>query len=757
HRLSTADARPAIAAKRQTEPAKLGRMVKGELDWIVLKALSKDRDRRYETATGLARDVERFLNREPVAAGPPSAAYRARKFVARNRAAVTAAGLVLLALVAGVAGTTWQAVRAEVARAEAEQQRQNALAAAETERAAREAEADQRAVAQAKQAEAEDQRRRAEAGEKLAGDRLAQVEAERRKAAEEAGIARAVKDFLQNKLLAQTDTTVQADALVEAGGSASGATLNPTVRELLDRAARELTPDKTEASFPNQPRVQAEILHTVGDTYRRIGEYRPAIDLLKRSNALLRLHHGPDHPDTLASTSVLAHACQEAGRPDLALPLYEEALALTKARFGPDHLDTLTVTIGLARAYRDAGRHDRAVPLFERTLAVRKDRLGPDHPDTLSSMGHLGVAYHAAGEPDRALPLCREAYTRRKAQLGPDHPLTLASMADLAQAYLAAGRPDRAVPLYEAALALRKVKLGPDHPETLGTMNNLGAAYHAAGRPDRAVPLLEEGQVLRKAKLGPDHPSTLAAAGNLATAYWAGRRYDRSVPLLEDTLTRQEVKLGRDHPNTVTTAYNLGVNYRDAGRAAEAVPLLERVYALWARDPARRRTIGWDLYTAYARAGRPADAARVVGEVLAQERAGHEPGSPGLGGLLAAYGKILTDLDPAAAEPVLRECLELREKLNPTAWNTANAKSLLGGALVGLGRLAEAEPLLVAGYAGLLADRANIPPPAANNLPDAADRLVELYVALGKPDEAKRWRAERAKYPFVAPPPRPAK
>ena len=96
-----------MAASRQSEPAKLGRFVKGELDWIVLKALSKERDRRYETANGFARDIERFLNHEPVQAGPVTAAYRIKKFVRRNRGQVIAAGLVLFALLAGIAGTTF--------------------------------------------------------------------------------------------------------------------------------------------------------------------------------------------------------------------------------------------------------------------------------------------------------------------------------------------------------------------------------------------------------------------------------------------------------------------------------------------------------------------------------------------------------------------------------------------------------------------------------------------------------------------------
>jgi serine/threonine protein kinase len=124
-RLSTSKARATVAANRQTDPARLGRFVRGDLDWIVMKALSKERDRRYETANGLARDVERFLSDEPVTAGPPSASYRLKKFIRRHRGPVVAAALVLLTLLAGIAGTTYGLIQARqeqaVARAERDQ------------------------------------------------------------------------------------------------------------------------------------------------------------------------------------------------------------------------------------------------------------------------------------------------------------------------------------------------------------------------------------------------------------------------------------------------------------------------------------------------------------------------------------------------------------------------------------------------------------------------------------------------------------
>jgi serine/threonine protein kinase/WD40 repeat protein len=116
-RLSTTAELPLIAASRGVDPRRLRGLVRGELDWIVMRCLEKDRDRRYETANGLARDVERYLNDEPVQACAPSAGYRLRKFVRRHRGPVLAAALVLLALVGGVVGTTWEMIRATDAEA----------------------------------------------------------------------------------------------------------------------------------------------------------------------------------------------------------------------------------------------------------------------------------------------------------------------------------------------------------------------------------------------------------------------------------------------------------------------------------------------------------------------------------------------------------------------------------------------------------------------------------------------------------------
>jgi eukaryotic-like serine/threonine-protein kinase len=167
-RLSSTEALPSIAANRGSEPKKLRGLMRGELDWIVMKTLEKDRNRRYETANGLAMDVQRYLADEAVQACPPSAAYRIRKFARRNRAAFWTTGVVTLALIIGTVVSAWQAVRAtqqSIRAAEAEGLAQERL---ETANANYEEAEEQRQAAKTQEGLANEQRKIAVANEKTA-------------------------------------------------------------------------------------------------------------------------------------------------------------------------------------------------------------------------------------------------------------------------------------------------------------------------------------------------------------------------------------------------------------------------------------------------------------------------------------------------------------------------------------------------------------------------------------------------------------
>ena len=599
-KLSTADALPSLSASRSTEPGRLTGLLRNELDWVVMKALEKDRTRRYETANGFAADVQRYLNGDTVQAHPPSAAYRLRKFARRNRGQVIAASLVLAALVAGVLGTSVGLVRAN-----------------------RSAEAERRAKvdAVAKRQEAERNLAFATKGNEILGSVFAGLDpkanyatvAELRNALRD-NLAGAVKeldgsaigdplevatmqDTLGHSLMGLGEANLAIDVLGKALATRKerlGTGYPSTLRLMNVLAAGYQAVAKTDLALPMYEetlRLQTAKLgadhpdtltsmNNLAGVYLDIGKTDRALLLYEETLKLATAKLGADHTLTLTSMNNLAEGYRAAGKVDRALPLYEEALRWATAKLGADHPHTLTSMSNLALGYLEAGRMDRALPLMEKTLRLRTAKLGAEHPDTLTSMSILAEGYRAVGKMDRALPLMEETLKLVTAKLGADHPNTLMSMNNLAQGYQAVGETDRALPLLEEMLRLRTAKQGADHPDTLTAMNNVADGHRATGRMDRALPLLEETLGIRTAKLGIDHPDTLESMNNLAMCYRALGRMDRALPLLEEALTLATAKLGADHPRTIFAMINLAGGYKDIGKMDRALPLLEEALKL---------------------------------------------------------------------------------------------------------------------------------------------------------------------------------
>ena len=289
------------------------------------------------------------------------------------------------------------------------------------------------------------------------------------------------------------------------------------------------------------------------------------------------------------------------------------------------------------------------------------------------------------------------------------------------------------------------LRLEPDL--TLTGMSKLALGYQAAGKLDKAQPLFEETLKLRKAKLGPDHLDTLENMNNLAVGYWWQKRPDQSIPLFETLLKLREKQQGRQHLDTLTTVAHLGMNYKDASRLKEAIPLLEEAYQA-AEKYSKLHSVVHPLADAYAKAGQTAKLTQLLEQHLTLARKALPKDGPQLAGELALIGlALLGQKKWSEADPLLRECLAIREKTQPDAWTTFNAQSLLGGALMGQKKYAEAEPLLLKGYAGMKQREKMIHPLGTVRLPEAIDRLIELYTVTNRPDETKKWQAERAKYP----------
>jgi tetratricopeptide (TPR) repeat protein/tRNA A-37 threonylcarbamoyl transferase component Bud32 len=435
--------------------------------------------------------------------------------------------------------------------------------------------------------------------------------------------AEAVKDFLKRVL---TQSSAQGQA-----GRGRAVDRDLTVTAAMGYAVAQL-----DGRFPDQPLIEAELRHVIGQTYRELGDTAAAAAQFRRGYELRAEHLHPDHPDALECLEGLALIHLDHRQLDEAERAITRVLAGRERSLGPDHEDTIGAVHNLAAVLSYRGQNDRAKELYEKALVGRERLLGPTNPFTLMTMSNLAGVHEEKGDHDRAEGLYALALARYEATLGPDHPDALAVAGNLAHLYSERGDDGRAERLGRRVLAGRRKVLGPDHRDTLTAAHNLGVYLADLGRGDLAEPLLARATAGRQAVLGPDHPQTLAGLNILA---------------------------------------------------------------------------------------------------LLHERQG----------------------DAAKAEPPLRALLAVREKQVPAVWSTHNTRSRLGGALSGQGRYAEAEPLLLAGFRGLVDRAADIPLEYRNpRLQEAATRLARLCAATGKPAEAARWRAEAARYREPAPPPRPA-
>jgi serine/threonine protein kinase/tetratricopeptide (TPR) repeat protein len=508
-KLSTADALPSLAANRSTEPRKLMGILRNELDWIVLKALEKDRTRRYETANGFAADIQRYLSGEQVLAVPPSVGYRLRKFLRKHRGPAIAATLMAILLLAGVTVSSWQTVRA--IRAE-----EKALLAAD--------EARQAQLAEAKRAEGERDAKQL-ALEAAQAEKKALVQANKRLAQIEKGyiiLASIFSDLDIRKIRA--DTTPLEVVL--------GHRLAKVAWELEDDAIGDIL-------------VVANLQNRLGITLLSLEFPSDAQMLFNKAYETRRILLGEDNHDTLACLNNLADCYLVTGKSNLARPIFEKIYACRKAKQGADHNDTLSALNNLAGCYRSMGMADRAIPLMEEVVKSRIALQGKQHPKTLEVLSNLAMIYHSAGKFDQALALCEETYNLMRVS-PTEHPNLLSTMHNLAVCYKAKGRFELALPLLEETYKRTKSRFGAEHYQTLNCYNSLATCYQDTGRLDLAVPLYEEILKIRKQKQGTDHPDTLFSCATLAIGYHSSGKAELAFPLYLEAAKGME-KRGFQH------------------------------------------------------------------------------------------------------------------------------------------------------------------------------------------------------------------
>jgi serine/threonine protein kinase len=526
-RLSSTATLPSLAACRQSEPAQLPRLVRGDLDWIVMKALEKDRTRRYESATGLALDVQRYLGGDPVSAHPPSASYKLQKFVRRNRPQVVAASLVLLALVAGIVGTTVGLIRAESQRRIAEQARAD--------------EAEQRALAQANEAKA-----------------LSSAEEERKARLQEAqqrARAEKARDRTRQVLDAMTSSVTEESLTTQTEISEEQRKFLTEVLTYYKEFAGEKADDEqSRARTAASARRVGSIENRLGRLSESAAAYRQAIDGYQKLAD--DFPAAPEHRHNLArGQTLLADSLRFSYKPAETIELLRRAVA-TFRRLVDESPASPDYRVSLARAHRDLALFlgGRLVGSAERAGAEEHARqalaiygkLADEFPTVADHREGLAWSHNALARHLAAIKKTREAVEEQRNSLAileklaaefPSRPRYQYSLAgghnDLGVTLIEQGKLPEAEEQYRKALPIRQ-KLAAEYPAEFANRRslalihtNLGILLERMGKKPEAVEQYQKALPIWE-KLAADFPAqqelraklagSLASIGRIADA-----------------------------------------------------------------------------------------------------------------------------------------------------------------------------------------------------------------------------------------------
>jgi serine/threonine protein kinase/tetratricopeptide (TPR) repeat protein len=571
-----------IAASRDTDGGKLRSEVRGDLDWIAMKCLEKDRTRRYDTANALAMDVGRHLNGEPVYAAPPGKAYRLRKFIARNQAAVFVAAAILVLLVAGIAGTTFGLFRARAGRAEAQEQRLEA----ETQKDTAEQilrvftqmlDGVKGAVAQGRDAtllrEILDQTRaRVEAGEFHARPA---VEIALRNTigmvyVDLGDYAQAEKTLSEAVRLARErhigDDLQLADTLNNLGNVVAYAHRSDEALRLfgdvLAMRRRLLKGDH---------KLVAESLDNLGSVYRDLDRFDEA-ERAQRDSLVMQERLSTRDEEQLATTKDnLAQTLLKMGRTPEAETRLRDALA-TRERLHPrPHPAVATSLNNLALVTNTLGGYAETEQLLRRSLAITKQVYSGDHPDIATQLTNLATALTRLGRYAEAERLYREGLPMHQRLFPGDNLWVQLDLINLANTLRLLQRPREGEPYARESLAMGRRFFHADHTNLVRTLDASANLMLALDRPDRADAHAREAVAMGRRLFKGDHPiaaTTLDTLANVLRA--AGKRPEAEVTARE-ALAMDRRLFKSDHPDVARTLRTVA---RTLGSASPEAPAL---------------------------------------------------------------------------------------------------------------------------------------------------------------------------------------
>jgi len=486
-----------ISLHRGTDARRLSLVIRGELDWIVMRCLEKDRARRYETASGLARDVEHYLHGEPVLAGPPSGAYRVRKFVRRHKALIATTSIVLAASILGTVGTSIGLLRA-----------------------IRERDASTRSQTKATQEAA-----KAAALNNFLLHMLGTANPQLSKG----------KDVLVRDILDQASQEVNlsppADpethqAIEHTLGSAYQALGLYGIAAQHRRASLELQSQRFGPTSLEAARAMGELANSLWDDL----QYAAAEPFYRQSLQIRQTLLGPDSTEVAASMQSVANMLQGKGDYKGAYENYQRALAIRRKFLGENSLETANNLVGLAMLYRDDGKKPQAKELIEEALRIQRSLLGEKDlrvADTLVVLGSV------SGATTESVDAYQQALTIQKQLLGPDHPRIAITLTFLARKMEDLNNfGDEPESLLREALRINRQTFGQRHGEVARSLERLGELYLGRKAWPQAEQILRQSLDMLRLTLGEDAPEVGWVVRDLVAVFIARAEFPDAESML---------------------------------------------------------------------------------------------------------------------------------------------------------------------------------------------------------------------------------
>lgn len=524
-----------ISAVRKTDPAKLQRLLKDELDIIVLKAMHKDPGRRYESAGHFASDIDNFLQGKPVFAHPDSMLYRGQKFIQRHKTSFFSSAAIILLLIGYTVTITYHSQRTESALEQAQQESEKAEQVIEYLMDMFEASDPSESL-----------------GENVTARQLL-----------ENGISQAEQLQEQPEVQAQMiDLTGRVYMNLGEYGKAD---------ELLNRGYQI-----RENHFTPPHNDIAESLHNLGILSWNRGDYSQAENYLRNALQMERQLYKGTHESVSNTTMSLAIVLKELGKFEEAEPLYKQALEMDREIFGEKHEFVANDLNNFGNFLESQGDYEGAREYYLKSLELYRELLGNKHPSVAGSLTNLGRISERMGEVNKSVDYHMEALQIRKKVFDEQHPDVAESLYELGSVLLDIEKYDEAELHLKQSLAIQKSALDPLHPDISQTLNSLGVLMGRTENYEASEQYYRESLKLTQQQLGETHSDAGITMNNLGLALIRQQKYDEARQYLELSLQVLSQNFDENHPMIIYPLLGLAHIHLDTGKPDAAEPFLQR-------------------------------------------------------------------------------------------------------------------------------------------------------------------------------------